>query len=75
MLSSQPVKHLQWNIIKMLTIIAFVQLQITVLCQNIPGMNHQSRASCRVNGDNMMGVNEIRRTVIKKLIVDLAVQV
>ena len=75
MLSSQPVKHLQWNIIKMLTIIAFVQLQITVLCQNIPGMNHQSRASCRVNGDNMMRVNEIRGTVIKKLIVNLAIQV
>ena len=128
----------------MLTFIAFVQLQITVLCQNIRGMNRQSRASCRfpgpylgffvcggklgfreisdqysykkqpskirhyvrkktfsfpgggncplrppamygpgsiptwarvVNGDNMMHVNEIRGTVIKKLIVDLAIQV
>lgn len=28
-----------------------------------------------VNGDNMMQVNEIRGTVIKKLIVDLAIQV
>lgn len=28
-----------------------------------------------VNGDNMMRVNEIRETVIKKLIVDLAIQV
>jgi len=28
-----------------------------------------------VNGDNLMRVNEIRGTVIKKLIVDLAIQV
>ena len=28
-----------------------------------------------VNGDNIMHVNEIRGTVIKKLIVDLAIQV